>query len=316
MTICPNRLPGAHWPRHALRVALLDDDQHARLSSFHADGPEWIDRLPRVVDDYAARWRLEIGPTFRPGGDSSWAARVTCADGTPAVLKVSFADETERHAVSLLRLLDGAGAVRLLDHDPDDHVSLLELCEPGTWAALEPVRETDNAAAAVLPTHWQASPTLLPNLPRLSEIAQQQADMLRSRAAQFGDQLLYDAADLQTAMAANTAHTHVLHGDANQRNVLRSRRGWLAIDPRPVLGDPCYDLAAWTTNRIDEVDRPVDRVVTLARRLGLAEDRALAWVATQTALLCSWLQRSGESGVLQVYRAATTDILVALDRLT
>jgi len=293
---------------------LLDDDQRRRLSTYHRDGDEWIARLPGLVREFVGRWRLELGEPFRPGGDASWAARVIRADGGPGVLKIALPDPVENVAVEMLRVLDGRGAVRLFEHDPDCHASLLELCSPGTFAAACPLDEADDAAVSVLPPVWAlpaASLPALPALPRLSDVARQRAVRLRHRADQLDDDLLRDGADLYATLAEGDDAACVLHGDANQRNVLQSERGWLAIDPRPMVGDPCADLAMWITTRLDEVADPVERVTALAARLELPPTRALRWVAGQTMLLCSWLQHSGEPGPLETYRRAACDLTAA-----
>ena len=46
----------------------------------------------------------------------------------------------------------------------------------------------------------------------------------------------------------------VLHGDLHFANVLAAtREPWLAIDPKPVNGDPHYEVAPLLWNRWDEV---------------------------------------------------------------
>lgn len=291
---------------------LLDDDQRRRLLTYHRDGRQWLEELPGLVGELTRRWKLDLGTTLRPGGDASWTGRVTRTDGEPAVLKVALPDPQGEAAAAVLRLLDGRGAVRLLEHDSEHHAFLLEWGDPGTFAAAMPLAEADDAAVAVLPPLWALSPSSLPDLPRSADVAQQRAHQLRQRAERLEDPLLGAGADLFASLATEAVRPRVLHGDANQRNVLRSARGWLVIDPRPMLGEPCFELAAWVTTRLDEVADPVRRVTALADRLALPPDRALAWVAAQTLMLCSWLQHSGEPGPLETYRGAARRLLAAL----
>lgn len=237
---------------------------------------------------------------------------MTRHNGQLAVLKIALPDPAAETATALLRLLDGHGAVRLLEHDAEHHASLLELCDPGTFAAAMPIEQADDAAAAGLPPLWNLPATSMPALPQLSEVIEQRASMLRRRADRLKDPLLQMGADLYGSLATQAASARVLHGDANQRNVLQSARGWLAIDPRPMLGDPCSELTMWVTTRLDEVADPVQRVSTLAARLELPRTRALTWVAAHTLLLCSWLQHSGEPGPLETYRTAARDLIAAL----
>lgn len=293
-------------------MALVDDDHLQRLAVYHPDHKDWIQQLPAVVEDCMRRWKLTPGRTFRPGGDSSWAALVNRVDGSPAALKVALPDTTVRNSVAVLESLAGRGAVRVLDHHPEQHALLLELCEPGTPAADRSPAETDSIAADVLPHFWDLPLEPFPELPELHQVAGEQAEIMHGRADHFGDHILQDAAELFATLAADSPNQLVLHGDANQRNVILSRRGWLAIDPRPMIGDPCYDIAGWVSNRLDDVDDPVAAVGALARRMDLDAGRTLGWTAAQTALLCSWLHRSGETESLANYRSAVASLLAAL----
>ena len=40
----------------------------------------------------------------------------------------------------------------------------------------------------------------------------------------------------------------LVHGDFHHHNILRSARGWLAIDPKPMLGEPEYDVPSFLWN--------------------------------------------------------------------
>ena len=61
------------------------------------------------------------------------------------------------------------------------------------------------------------------------------------------------------------------------------REPWLAIAPRPVNGDPHYELAPMLWHRWDELNGNVRegvrrRFYTLVDAAGLDDDRARAWV--------------------------------------
>jgi len=44
------------------------------------------------------------------------------------------------------------------------------------------------------------------------------------------------------ALCATAGQTVLLHGDFLDKNLLRARHGYVAIDPLPQLGDPCADV--------------------------------------------------------------------------
>src|SRR4051794_2792007 len=97
------------------------------------DGARWLTNLPRTLAEVAAAWELTVGAPFELS--YHYVAAVTCADGTPAVLKLgvpgggSLADEAPA-----LAAFAGRGAVRMLRADLDVGALLLERIEPG-WRA-------------------------------------------------------------------------------------------------------------------------------------------------------------------------------------
>jgi streptomycin 6-kinase len=95
-------------------------DLHAGLAwaAGSDDGRAWLERLPTAVDECAAAWSLELGKPF-PDAYASLALPATLADGRDAVLKVCFPHRESEHEAAALARWDGAGAVRLLAHDPD-----------------------------------------------------------------------------------------------------------------------------------------------------------------------------------------------------
>tara|TARA_R110002124_G_scaffold44422_15_gene135615 strand:- start:9030 stop:9881 length:852 start_codon:yes stop_codon:yes gene_type:complete len=92
-----------------------------------------------------------------------------------------------------------------------------------------------------------------------------------------------------------------LHGDLHHDNILSSDRGWLAIDPKGLLGDPAYDLAIAFINPGGAEDRVKDprRIAALAdmvaARLGHNRKRVLGWAAAHAALSACWSIEAGQS---------------------
>ena len=103
----------------------------------------------------------------------------------------------------------------------------------------------------------------------------------RSLAPQVDDRL-YDLAVHTFRSAGRAPGDVLLHGDLNPTNVLRSRRGWLAIDPKPMVGDPSYDGARLILQTApDEGPDPVavfgERIQRAAGAFGVEPDRLARW---------------------------------------
>lgn len=295
-------------------MALLDDSQIQRLDSYHPGAfPGWSAQLPAIVEQSCRRWQLGLGATFTPGGDASWAAPVTRHDGSLAVLKVSLPDPAEVAAIAAPRRFDGRGAVQVYEHDPYLRATLLEHCDPGTTAAECSTRHADEIAVVVLPQLWSLTSKPPVGVPRLADVVRVRAAMVLDRATRASsDPLLLAGAELLAELAAADAHTELLHGDFNQRNVLLSSRGWLAIDPRPMIGDPAYELAQWLVTRSIEESDPVTRTVSLAEQVRLPPTRVLRWLTAQTIQLCSWLHHSGNTADLPTYETVARRLLASV----
>lgn len=273
---------------------MLDDEQHHRLLTHHPHASAWIQALPEIVATFLARWEVSIEHVYRPGGNASWCAAVRRSDGQPAVLKIDVPLRYPKlHGYDFY---DGGGMVRLLESDESAGVHLLERCEPGTPASGLPAAAADDVAAELLPRLWREARTVT-GIPRLSEHAAYEIERLRDQSQRLNEPVLAEAADVEAVLLSTIGDEWLLHGDFHGPNVLHSGRGWLAIDPEPMLGDRCYDLAFWLLYQTD-TDLEA-RGSELAVRLGLPPVRALAWLAVKTLNYCANILAYGWQGDLQ-----------------
>jgi len=85
-----------------------------------------------------------------------------------------------------------------------------------------------------------------------------------------------------------------LHGDFHHENLLLGERGWLAIDPKGLIGDPAYDSANLFYNPLDRDDLRLDpvRIGAMASAVAPAVDREpatiLRWAFAHACLSASW----------------------------
>jgi streptomycin 6-kinase len=102
------------------------------------------------------------------------------------------------------------------------------------------------------------------------------------------------------------AQDWVLHGDLHQQNLLWSAdRGWVAIDPHGVVGDPGYDVGPLLINpwNADPAALLSHRLPLLAQRLDMPVQRVAGWGLVRAVLAEAWhVQDTGEvaGGALQV----------------
>jgi streptomycin 6-kinase len=227
--------------------------------------------------------------------------------GQPAMLKLLKRHSDERAGADLLRYFNGHGAVRVLaaDHQAllmeraSDDVSLATMALSG-----EDERAAEILASCVRQLH---APRDVPPPPGLVPItdwfrslfARQEAHPILSRCAAAARRLLADPRDVT-----------VLHGDLHHMNVLNSPRGWLAIDPKGLLGERTYDVANLLGNPwphgalVHSTDRMGRLSALYADRLGLDVARVLGFGFAHAGLAASWAIEDGRDPSFRLACAA------------
>ena len=203
-----------------------------------------------------------------------------------AVLKIQWPHRESEHEAAALELWDGDGAVRLLAQDEERHALLIERCRPGTY-----LRELDADAAlgvliGLLPRLWK--PAAAP-FRSLAEEAGWWAGYIREewdKAGRLFEEELVDAAVAALEELAPTQGEQVLvHQDLHADNVLAAQREpWLAIDPKPLVGEREFGLAPIIRSfELGHSRRAVvERLDRLSSELGLDRERARGWALGQT----------------------------------
>ncbi|UUZ58503.1 aminoglycoside phosphotransferase family protein [Nocardioides sp. B-3] len=220
-------------------------------------GPLWVarlDRLPAPAATILDEWSLTTdGEAMH--GFCSLVLPVRTNAGAPAVLKLTFDgdDESEHEGIALQRW-GGHGVVRLLRADPHRRALLLERLHTEDLADLWDVEACEVVAGLYARLHVPA----LPQLRTLTSYVDRWTDDLQRmpRHAPIPRRLVEQATSLARAFVADDASTGVLvHGDLHYANVLAAdREPWLAIDPKPMNGDPHYEPAPMLWNRWDELE--------------------------------------------------------------
>ncbi|MBU3752056.1 MAG: aminoglycoside resistance protein, partial [Mycobacterium sp.] len=249
-------------------------------------GPQWADwvqSLPSILHRVAGQWNLRPdGPPAH--GHCSLVLPVRTDDGA-AMLKIGFPDQESEHEHLALRGWSGRGAVRLLSADPGVRALLLERLHPVDLSAGN--RPAAEALTIVAGLYRQLHIAAMPSLRDLSACVGRWSGELTKlpRGAPIPRRLVEQAAALGPQLCRDrTVPDRVLHTDLHYGNVLAGDRApWLAIDPKPVNGDPHYELAPLLWNRWDEIAGDVRggvrrRLWTLVEAAGFDADRARAWV--------------------------------------
>ncbi|MGW4021443.1 aminoglycoside phosphotransferase family protein [Streptomyces sp. NPDC005009] len=252
-------------------------------------GRAFIAALPDLTAAFLDRWDLRV--TGAPmHGVSALVLPVTRADGTHAVLKLQIRDhETDGEPVAL-RLWNGDGAVRLLAHDEPTGTMLLERLDATRMLShQEDVHEGVLVIARLL-AHLHATPAP-EGMRHLGDIAPAMLERTPAALDHIPDpaarRLVADCA-AAVREVADEPGDRLLHWDLHDENVLAADRApWLAIDPKPLAGDPGFDLWPALANNFDPGD-VIWRFDAMTDVLGLDRARARAWTYGRLLQNCLW----------------------------
>jgi streptomycin 6-kinase len=174
---------------------------------------------------------------------------------------------------------------------------VLERLRPGEMLVSVGDDEKRTAIACDVMTHlWRPAPQGLP-LIRLSDWFAE-LSKLRPRYAggtgPFPKKLVEQVEALLLELFATSCPPRLIHGDFHHFNILSSERGWLAIDPKGVIGPPEYECAPLLINPIPDLPYLPDairltgrRIAILSERLGFPRERIRDWGLCH-ALLSAW----------------------------
>lgn len=249
---------------------------------------------------FARRWRLTLGEPFADVHPGNLVYRCTLPGGTAAVIRTEPerpGDDEFHTGVDALFLYAGRGMVRPIGVDRAGRVVLMERVAPGEPLWREPIARALEAAASVM-ARLRLPPPTGHAFPSVREYLRAWPNHLRLYGGPGPiDADLFEAGQrLFVELCDSSARAVVLHGDLHYGNVLSSDRlGWLAIDPKGVTGEPCYEVGDLFRNRVDELYETSDavgamrwRVEALADRTGFDRERIRLWALSQAVLSEVW----------------------------
>jgi streptomycin 6-kinase len=218
------------------------------------------------------------------------------------VLKVVKHQGDEWHSGEVLDAFRGNGVVRVFEYV--EGAALLERANPGTSLVRMALDGRDEDATAILAEIIEQMSGCEP--PGRCATVQDWADgyerYLATGDGQIPRYLVEEGRRWYSELSASQQGTRLLHGDFHHYNVVSdSRRGWLAIDPKGVVGEVEYEIGAVLRNPIEAPElfvspRAIERRLgQFGRTLHLNLERALAWGFAQAILSAIWEIEDGSS---------------------
>ena len=235
-----------------------------RMAGLEAEGglpgAEWVAALPHLLAEVLEEWSLSVdGEPLT--GHCALVLPVRGQNGA-AVLKLGWPHTDAEGEHLALRAWDGRSAVRLLRADPRRAVLLLERLTTedltGLW--------DEEAVGVVAQLYADLHVDTLPQVPALAPWVRE----ILARPATTGlPRRLVEQAG-STLRSLDGEETRLLHGDLHYGNVLSDGTDWVAIDPKPIVGHPAWEVAPLLSNRAGEMGTGASLRWSVRRRVEVA----------------------------------------------
>ncbi|ADB29216.1 aminoglycoside/hydroxyurea antibiotic resistance kinase [Kribbella flavida DSM 17836] len=279
-------IPPALWHAHA-------EDE---------DALRWLKSLPETANSYLDRWQLTVdGPPLH--GGASLVLPVRRSDGVPAMLKLQPLNEENAAEALGLRTWDSNDVVQVLRADDSTATLLLERLQPRSLSDVPDDVEATRILAELL-----ARLSVVPAPAQVRTLAEVAGEMVADAPELIPE--LSDPAERALVRRCVARVTELLaepgdrllHWDLHYDNVLGSERApWLVIDPKPLAGDPAFELLPALGNRWDDLIATGDLSGAIRYRFDLMvdvvdldRDRAVGWTLGRILQNVLWDVEDGE----------------------
>lgn len=254
------------------------------------------------LDHYLAAWNLSDPQPLAQTVTSHIYTVNSGQDRAVLKLLLPYGLEDESRGAIALDYWNGHGAVRLLNRSAD--AQLLEYADGDDLVPLVR-RGQDEEATAIIADVLKQLHAAPPSFPEGLLPLRRWFRSLFNRAnadRQAGERSVYvRAADLAEELLASPRDVVVLHGDIHHENIrFHAGRGWLAFDPKGLIGERTYDTANTLCNpfAVKEVvhveARLLKNAAILADKLDIELSRLLSFLFVYSALSACWSIEEGD----------------------
>lgn len=254
----------------------------------------WLTALPETVRGMCARWSIALDPVVL---DSmvTLVLRGRSPELGPVIVKSSPLAGEFRSEATALELAASPNVARVYDVDLDRSIMVMERIVPGTQLREVPMpdEEATRLAARTVPTMWH--PVAQPD--GLHPLRRWMRDLFawEPRPELIPTGLVRDAQEVASSLLDASWRSSLIHGDFQHHNLLRRANGdWVIIDPKGLIGDPGFEIAAWmynppgVTQRDDYRALAARRIAIWAEETGLDRHDLTAWAFAGTVLSACW----------------------------
>jgi streptomycin 6-kinase len=257
-------------------------------------GRQWLEHLPDLLTQLTNTYGLS---KLKPVSNLSYNYVLSGFRGPqPIILKLGLDADGIKRESSALMAFSGFGIVEVLS--ANNGLLLLECAVPGISLRSYFPENDDEAinitANVIKRLHQVPIPSPHP-FPHVKDwLAVLDSDL------KIPAQTLQKARELRDQLLKTAASDVLLHGDLHHDNILQNGNDWVVIDPKGVIGEPAYEVAAFIRNPMPELLNQANapniipnRIIHFAKILKLSKHRIIDWCFVQAVLAWVWALDDG-----------------------
>jgi streptomycin 6-kinase len=259
------------------------------INIYGKKGQQWLDDLQKLITQVEVTYGLS---NLKHANNLSYNYVLSGFRGSqPIILKLGLDVDGFKRETAALMAFSGFGVVQVFSENTG--LLLLECAVPGvSLKSYFPEKDDEaiNITANVIKRLHKAPIPSTHAFPHIKDwLAALDNDL------KIPTEYLQKARKLRDQLLKTAASDVLLHGDLHHDNILQNSDDWVVIDPKGVIGEPAYEMAAFIRNPIPELlthnnaQKVIhNRVTRFAEALELSERRIIDWCFVQAVLAWAW----------------------------
>ncbi len=273
---------------------------HQNVIGVYGDqGKAWLENLSQLLQQYENELHIKLQSPFE-NLTFNYVTPAHLQNGDHVIFKCGVPNKELTTEIEALKHFDGNGIARLIDSDADKGWLIIERLEPGEMlSTLSDDDESTRIAVSVMQKLWKPIETEVP-FPTIAKWLfgfQRLYKRFGGKTGPFPKDMVDRADKLSQELLQSMTDVVLLHGDLHHFNILSSQRGpWLAIDPKGVVGESEFEIAAYMKNPMLRLmsarnlkDLFARRIDIITEMTGFDRDKIIGWSFVHVMLSAWWM---------------------------
>lgn len=255
-------------------------------------GKNWLLKLDQIIERLKKKWFLkDIMPIKNL--TYNYVVKALNKKNVPIIVKICCDKKVFNDELKTLQFFDGKGAVKLYDYNSEYNALLLQQAIPGiTLKSLYP-NKLEFVMNAFLSVNEKLHNRTISNKNNFNSVKSWLEAIDKNKSNKIPDHLVKKAIQLKDHLLNTSQKEKLLHGDLHLENILQNQNGWIAIDPKGIIGEKEFEIAAFDFIAKNELVNAsssliIERIEKIADKADLSSKRIKDWTFVRLIMSAVW----------------------------